>query len=347
MTENIVGPMNQNIERLKPVMVVAAGIGAALAVMAMPHFYLENIVGLAGLPEYIPAASPPLGNTARALVAIMACLVTASAVYYLLNRKGEADMTLALPENIERSDSMELEPRKDRKSLFGLPRFEFRALTRLLKKPKNDSARIMDLADLPHLRILSREDEEAETGNYSEYSAFIQKPARAPLFPESEELPVEPSVSAKPVFEEAPTAMEMPDEEPVTETPLVEELPVEPAQIETKVFEKTVVAEAVEETKPDDLANLTIAQLATRLESGLNRLKQLETVLAADAPEAPAFSQAPFPQPQVSEPLAAPINKAPIHQDAASRENIESSRQADMDAALKAALGALDKMTAR
>ena len=342
MTENIVGPMNQNIERLKPVMVVAAGIGAALAVMAMPHFYLENIVGLAGLPEYIPAASPPLGNTARALIAIMACLVTASAVYYLLNRKGEADMTLALPENIERSDSMELEPRKDRKSLFGLPRFEFRALTRLLKKPKNDSARIMDLADLPHLRILSREDEEAERGNYSEYSAFIQKPARAPLFPESEELPVEPSVSAKPVFEEAPTAMEMPDEEPVTETPPVEELLVEATQIETKVFEKTVVAEAVEETKPDDLANLTISQLATRLESGLNRLKQLETVLAADAPEAPAFSQ-----PQVSEPLAAPINKAPIHQDAAPRENIESSRQADMDAALKAALGALDKMTAR
>ncbi|HEY9090425.1 MAG TPA: hypothetical protein VIN76_01990 [Parasphingorhabdus sp.] len=332
MTENIVGPMNQNIARLKqPALVLTAGIGAALAIMGLPHVYLENIVGAAGLPDLIPAASPPLGNTARGLVAAMACLVAASAVYYFLNRKGESQMTLALPENIEHADPMEQGQRKERKIRFGLPRFDARSLTRFLKKPKSDRARIMDLADLPQLRILSREDGEEYTGNYSEYSAFSETPVRAPIFAESEELPVDNLTSDDPVFEESVSAMEIPVEETVAETPPVEELPVE----------------AVEETQADDLANLTIAQLAERLEAGLNRLKQLETVLVGDAPEAPTFAQPDYPQPQVSEPVATPINQARVHQDAGQRENMESSRQADMDAALKAALGTLEKMTAR
>ena len=65
--------IEQDFARFKqPVMAVAGGIAVALVVATLPHVYLENIVGATGLSEIVPAAAPPLGNTARSLIAVVA-----------------------------------------------------------------------------------------------------------------------------------------------------------------------------------------------------------------------------------------------------------------------------------
>ena len=70
MVENDVDPTEQDMARFKqPAIAVAGGIAAALVIATLPHVYLENIIGATGLSEIIPAAAPPLGNTAPGLIA--------------------------------------------------------------------------------------------------------------------------------------------------------------------------------------------------------------------------------------------------------------------------------------
>lgn len=346
--------MEQDSGRFKqPVMmaamVAAAGLGAALVIITLPLVYLENVIGATGLSEFVPAAAPPLGNTARGLIAGLACLVSASAVYYLLNRKGSSEMGVALREKINAANSDQPDNQSltiARKRRFGLPKFDPRSLTRFLKKPKNNNARVMDLADLPQLRKIG---DDADT------------PARIPLFAETEEVPADPLTGDSQPLEDAAPAMEMPvnpylteeilDEEMAVEEMAAEEMPAEMLAADDVQAEEMLAEEALAEETPihespaDDLADLTIAQLADRLEAGLKRLKQLETANIAPRSEPSAPTEEP--------PIAAPAGEAPtmaqplFDQDDAPQGNMAAARHADMDAALKAALGTLEKMSAQ
>jgi hypothetical protein len=95
------------------------------------------------------------------------------------------------------------------------------------------------------------------------------------------------------------------------------------------------------------MSNLSIAQLAERLESGLTRLKNLEA-----AKQAPVATQPIAPPAPVAEEVAiasdqeAPLEVPPLKTVEKTEEDALVARQADMDAALKAALGTLEKMTA-
>lgn len=65
--------------------VIAAMFAAVVAalVIAMPHWLFEYYVQRVGLPALIPAATPPLGDTAR-MMAAAAALVLSFAVFWVL-----------------------------------------------------------------------------------------------------------------------------------------------------------------------------------------------------------------------------------------------------------------------
>lgn len=333
----------QNMNRFRdPAMAAAAGIGAALIIATLPHVYLENIIGAAGLSEIIPAAAPPLGNTARGLIAVMAGLVSASAIYFFLNRKGSSDMGVALREQINAASPIEMDPEEEanaKKGRFSLPKFDAKSLTKFLKKPKKDKARVMDLSDLPQLRKVDSETDAPERPSIfsvpeeaSPISEAIQTFA-----PDAPVEAVEPkSADASPApMQVAADVMQPVTAEPAVEPPLV----------------ASVVAPApISEVPAEDLSDLNIAQLADRLESGLQRLKQLEAASATAAGmsfETP-LDAAPTQPFEAEAPAVIAVGEAPpLKEVEKSPEDIAAVRQADMDAALKAALGTLEKMTAQ
>ncbi|VAW05563.1 hypothetical protein MNBD_ALPHA04-1841 [hydrothermal vent metagenome] len=348
----------QNIEGIKqPAMAIAGGVGAALVVATLPHVYLENIVGATGLSEIIAAAAPPLGNTARGLIAVMAGLVAASAIYFFINRnsnsvKGDADMGLALPKFSVSDDSVE----DAGKAKFSMPKFSLKKLLQKPKSRKNDD-QVKDLADLPKLR---------------EADSHPDAPARRPIFAEAD-LGAPLAEQIKPFEqqeEQQPVAAPETPVAQVTPAPFLSEksLPVPPAEeqpldfsgrvsapeIKLPVDESQLVASQSAAEPKEDMSSLSIAQLADRLESGLECLKQLEIDSRIGG-----VQTNPATPPSVSEPLTTEggINvtstEEPVHMPpplksvGPTEEQVQETRQADMDAALKAALGTLEKMTAQ
>ncbi len=360
----------QNIERFKqPAMAIAGGIGAALVVATLPHVYLENIIGATGLSEIVPAAAPPLGNTARGLIAVMSGLVTASAIYFFINRtsnssKEDSDMGLALPKFSVSDESVE----DAGKAKFSMPKF---SLKKLLQKPRSSKkdGKVTDLADLPKLR---------------EADSHPDAPARRPIFADADlgtplvdqikpfekaeetpdaalqESPAEPKAASAPFTADKSLSVPSPTEQPldlsgrvsVPESETAVSAPMSASICDAVSAPLSDPQEMPDETK-EDMSSLSIAQLADRLETGLQRLKQLEihSRAALDHPS-PAVQQ-------VAETAAVPggINVTsaeehvhtppPLKSVQPSEEDVQAARQADMDAALKAALGTLEKMTAQ
>jgi len=425
-----VDQLEQDLSRFKlPAMAAVAGVAAALVVATLPAVYLEKVIGLTGIAEIISAAAPPLGNTAKSLIALAAGIFSASLVYVFLNRKGGSDMSLAIRKNL----TPEPEPIEEEKPKFAMPKF---SLKKMLQKPKKKvkSDQVTELADLPKLR---------------EADSHPDAPARRPIFAESDlGSPLQEKI--KPFEEQVPDVLaeraaefvqEVPEEQVVAEvkpapfvaekslqmqeqeleaasldianaaTPATQqnsapfaapggpqptlqpEVPsiqipvessptaVEPAhgnapfappagepQIEAPVSvqpETATPMAPVPTTEPssvaepaspvtiepkEDLSGLSIAQLADRLESGLARLRILQSAPQTETPAVAVPTE-----PKVSQPTAGsisvtsseePMQVPPLKTVAPTEEDAQAARQADMDAALKAALGTLEKMTA-
>lgn len=331
----------QNYMRFKdPALALAGGIGAALVIATLPHVYLENIVGFTGLSEIVPAAAPPLGNTARGLIAVAAGLVSASTIYFIINRKGTSDMGVALREQINAAQPVELEEDLDQgKRRFSMPKLALntKSLTRFLKKPKKknaDDRKVMDLADLPMLRDGDRHPD---------------APARRPIFAESD-LGTPLASEIKTFEQEAAVAEQAVKVEPIAAPVAAEPVPnvQEAAPLELNQPAENGSApliEADEQSAPqEDLSGLSLSQLADRLEFGLRRLKQLE--LASEA-VASVTAEREEPVAPVAEPEPVEATQPPLKPVETTVEDIRSNQQADMDAALKAALGTLERMTAQ
>lgn len=353
--------LDQDLTRFKnPAMAAVGGIAAALVIATLPPVYLENIIGLTGISEFISAAAPPLGNTAKALISITAGLVTTSALVIYLNRKGGSDMGLAIRANLTPGEASTGE---DDKSRFNLPKF---SLKKLLQKParkgdgEGQKAKVMDLSDLPKLR---------------EADSHPDAPARKPIFAESDlgtPLAAQIKPFAEPAKEESKAAtpevtpasfvadksLQMPVEEEAFDLShnifaKTEEQPVQPVVQESApvVQESAPVVDPVAIAPKEDMSGLSIAQLAERLETGLEKLKQLEfahrtgvvpvqTAVSAHTGEQIAGSIN-------AETAEAPLNVPPLKPVEQTGEDMQTARQADMDAALKAALSTLEKMTAQ
>ncbi|WP_339692914.1 hypothetical protein [uncultured Parasphingorhabdus sp.] len=334
----------QDMDRFKqPVMAVAGGIAAALVIATLPHVYLENIIGATGLSEIIPAAAPPLGNTARGLIAVMTGMVSTSAIYLFLNHKpkflgGGSDMSLAIRNNLT-TDA--IDDGRGGKSRFTVPKLNLSAksLTKFLKKPKKVAGQVTDLRDLPDIKPADRHPD---------------APARHPIFASSDlGVPLTEKIKK---FDEAAVDQDL--AEPVEESapsissgaPIVAEKMMDPpSENETSVDLPEDVAPQEKSSAPrEDLTTLSLAQLADRLEAGLRRLEALETRDQV-APPPPIAEPAPTVDktvalaevPEARAPLAMPPLRSVDSDEPVAQDN----RQADMDAALKAALGTLEKMT--
>jgi hypothetical protein len=301
---------------------------------------------MTGLSEIIPAAAPPLGNTARSLIAVAAGMISASALYLFLNHKpkfheGDSDMSLATRRDLMK-ESMDI--RQEGKSRFAGSSFSAKSLTRFLRKPKKSRGQVTELKDLQDTRQADRHPD---------------APARQPIFASSDlGLPltekiqrgdqlVDEPVTAEPEEGAAqPTATPQP---PATEEEQQSQFEERPSQYRAETVpqpEKAVTSRA-------DLSALSLAELADRLEAGLARLEKLQrrepaampTESAATVPDAENVVSSPeaaeAPAPVTIPPLRSVEPVEPAETDSGDR------RQADMDAALKAALGTLERMTVR
>jgi hypothetical protein len=354
-------------------MALVGGIAAALVVATLPHVYLESIIGATGLSEIVSAAAPPLGNTARGLIAVVAGLVSASAIYIFLNRKsnsqmGGSDMSLAIRRNLTPEPEVE---KVESKSSFTLPKISLstKSLTKFLKKPKKVSGEVTDLADLPNLR---------------QADSHPDAPARAPIFAAADlgsplaeqikpfEAPLQPIVEPEPSAAPAPQAAAP----VVAHTPneaerdmRVEVKPEEALDLSKNIFADRAPAVApvsqpvakapqaplapskqVPSASAEDMADLSIAQLATRLETGLARLKELEINHrnhSQAARQFPETADKPLPTAEDVPVIVPPLRSVESPETTAVTDvDAQAARQADMDAALKAALGTLERMTA-
>lgn len=79
-------PRPAMVLELVPAVMLAAAIGFIAAVA--PVDLVERVVSLSRLPAVVPAASPPLGATARAITVIGASGVTLVAAWLLLHMAG-------------------------------------------------------------------------------------------------------------------------------------------------------------------------------------------------------------------------------------------------------------------
>lgn len=367
--------LDQDLTRFKnPAMALVGGIAAALVVATLPSVYLEKIIGMTGIAEIVSAAAPPLGNTAKSLLAIFAGLVSTSIIFYFLHRKGDADMGLAIRKlaNWE-EEKAEWEERKakPKKSKF--------SLKKLLQKPKKKKGEVKDLSDLPNLREkdshpdaparqpifaekdlgaplesrikpFDQQDAVAETEDSAQESSkpdvvpapFIMDKSLQPPEPQNHEqeapLDLSGQVSVPAGLEAAQPAAAASESD---KAPLVEP---EPAAFVAPPV--NMVVETVSEPK-EDLSALSIGQLTARLEAGLDRLQQLHQ--SAPQPLVAAPSPAKVSAPGGINVSSEPAPSAPpvLKSVEPTQEEIDAKRHADMDAALKAALGTLEKMTAQ
>lgn len=337
--------IEQDFARFKqPIMAVAGGIAAALVVATLPHVYLEDIVGATGLSEIVPAAAPPLGNTARGLIAVAAGMISASALYLFLNYKtkshgGGSDMGLAIRKNLNEAS---IDDEREGKTGITVPKLNLsvKSLTKFLKKPKKSPGQVTELKDLPNIRAVDRHPD---------------APARQPIFASSDlGLPLaekinrfdeslfesQPAPAAEPVAQyAAPVEPRVPEAEP--QSPLQQKVAEDPvANIEPQ---NEVV------TQQADLSGLSLVELANRLEAGLARLESLQKRERVS----PAPASTSVPDPASTNPLPdkpstpAPVAIPPLRSVDTAKSDSPQNRQADMDAALKAALGTLEKMTVR
>lgn len=337
-------PIEQDMARFKqPAMAVAGGIAAALVIATLPHVYLENIIGATGLSEIIPAAAPPLGNTARGLIAVVAGMISTSALYLFLNHKpkflgGGSDMSLAIRGNLTPES---IDDEQEGKVRFSVPKLNFSAksLTRFLKKPKKSAGQVTELKDLPDVRPADRHPD---------------APARHPIFASSDlGAPLAEKIKQ---FDQSEIEQDQvePEEQStprvVTPAPFVADKMLQPApEAETIPDQPDNVPQPADMSVPrDDLTALSLSQLADRLEAGLRRLEALESRGQVAPPQAgpisPPNAEDTIPLAPVSE-EAAPVSIPPLRSVDSADIDIQDNRQADMDAALKAALGTLERMT--
>ncbi|MEH6789995.1 hypothetical protein [Parasphingorhabdus sp.] len=329
--------IEQDLARFRrPVMAAAGGIAAALVVATLPHVYLEDIVGATGLSEIVPAAAPPLGNTARGLITVVAGLISASAIYLFLSHKtksheGGSAMGLAMRKNMitDTADS----DRED-KSRFAVPKLNFSAksLTRFLKKPKKSPGQVTDLKDLPDIRSADRHPD---------------APARQPIFASSDlGAPLAEKIQRfdQPLFDhDGPVVVAPAEQQATVQEARSSDAPSRWDEAPAAVGNDEKAQADKAETRKDDLSALTLAQLADRLEAGLSRLDALQMAESDDSHRA---QPAPSPVSAVSA-SPEPVSIPPLRSVGPVADEGADNRQADMDAALKAALGTLERMTAQ
>ncbi|MGK2910005.1 MAG: hypothetical protein ACSLE1_09460 [Sphingobium sp.] len=327
--------------RKRRLMALFAGSAAALAMLSVPIPLIELVVSSIGLSEAIPAAAPPLGFTARAVMAGFAGLL------------GTGVSLSLIPRSITgHQDKKEAGPPVNGESIMGFALSKLTSLARGRGRTKSD----IDAADA--VPVLRRAD------------AHPDAPARRPIFASQDfdteiftrpaaSLVQEPGggISDKDVidfsgvevssalddlvesFEFAPLAaveaegLTMPHSpEPADDHALlVEAITALPEEADDAVQGNSEVAASLE--------TLSVAELVDRFERGIQRRRMLAQAAAAARKIDEVLVETGKP-PVTEARVLADIPPAP-------RVDVREGVDAEVDEALRTALGTLHKMTSR
>lgn len=231
------------------------------------------------------------------------------------------------------------------KSRFTAPKLNLsmKSLTKFLKKPKKTAGQVTELKDLPDIKPSDRHPD---------------APARQPIFASSDlGAPLAETIRR---FDEPEVEHDL--AEPVDETAQLDKAPAafeadkllhSPAEEEkAPVRPEAIARQEIGDTPSEDLTGLSLAQLADRLEAGIRRLEALEALEVSGEREKmePPASVQPLPTAEntdsateAPEPVA-PTVTPPLRSVDSVEIDAQNERQADMDLALKAALGTLERM---
>jgi len=252
-----------------------AGLSAGFVAFAMPESLLSSLVAATRLPEFVPAAQPPLGDTARFATVGAAALLSFAAVWALMTVLGR----------VPAGRRPQAEPEAEAEA----PR-----LRRADAHP-----------DAPARRPLLARD----LGEPLDLEDFPEAPAEeAPAFAESEHRPlpaflVPQAPDAEPVAEAEP---ELDEPEPQWDEPEAQWTPSEPewagSEPEAEALPISELAAQLPESEEDP--DQSLSQLVNRIEFGLTRKRQALPA-AADLPPA---EEAPVEQEKVGHRLRSAIN---------------------------------------
>lgn len=292
---------------------VGGGLAAAVGSSFIPMNAIEGFVSAYGIAELLPAAAPPLGNTARLALSTGIGTLTAGALLALLPR-GETDiMGFETAVKSDPAQSGSSEDAAASASRSGTSRLA--GWLRTLRFGKSEAAEdeVSDFADLKRLRIrnadqhpdapvrapiMASSDLDAEVASEPDMAlpaAASAQPAESD--PEAKPLDLDASMAfAPPAFAEpapaepapapsfrfAPALAEPDEAEDVQDA--WEAVAPEPVQAEDQQAEMPVedVHQHAAEPMTADYDKLGIAELLDRLERGLARRRN--TAMASAAP---------------------------------------------------------------
>jgi hypothetical protein len=250
-----------------------AALSAGFVAFAMPESLFSSLVETSRLPEFVPAAEPPLGDTARLAAVGMAFLLTFAAVWGLMAALGR------LPARREPEAEPEAQaPRLRRADAHPDAPARRPLLARDLGEP-------LDLEDFP----------EAPAREEPALADMEHRPLPAFLVPQTQE--AEPMAEAEPDPAEAEAQWGEPE---ALWTPAkVEFANPEPAADPLPISELAAQLPEAEEESDQSLS-----QLVNRIEFGLSRKRQ---ALPAAA-DLPPVEEAPAEQEKVGHRLRSAIN---------------------------------------
>ena len=319
---------------------------AAIAMMFVPVGLLESIAGATGISEMVPATAPPLGDTARAIMAFLAGALTLVAVLAVMLRteKGAANVSTAQVAQDFAEPADRMAALKVGLSSISLPKFA------MSKMPwKKSDGDIFDLADLPKLRTLD---------------AHPDAPARRPLSAASDLIEPIPVAAPAPVSSTGEIrfwgdAMPEPAAKPVTQAAACEDV-ADIAPIAVEIVAQTKagdVAITAAPAAPRQEPQPTLAEMVAQLEAAVVQRKVQLAELEVVAADLAASNMQPAVAVEVESIVAAPDVETEILPPEAPRaarpplEAVPSSPRGpaddDMDAALHAALQTLQRMNAQ
>lgn len=289
--------------RYPTAMAIGGGLAAAVGSSFIPMNAIEGFVSAYGIAELLPAAAPPLGNTARLALSAGIGTLTAGALLALLPR-GEIDTmayeTAAKNDSSAIASGREISDEDGARAATGFAGTKLAGWLRTLRFGKHEPAEgeITDFAELDRLRIRDVDQHpDAPVRAPIRASSDLGAPLDAPLATATvqafndaatritESAPL--SLDASMAFAAPETGgPEYHEPEPRTPAPSLrfgpqhEDQGIEPAYVDGTSEPFTYRAEPVvpppfhDAADPRDLAQLGIPALLDRLESGLARRRE-------------------------------------------------------------------------
>jgi hypothetical protein len=266
-----------------------AAVSAGFVAFAMPESLFSGLVEASRLPDFVPAAQPPLGETARFAAVGAASLLTFPAVWALMALLGRAPAA-------RRSES---EPQAEAPKLRRADAHPDAPARRPLLA--RDLGEPLELEDFP----------EAATNREPAFTEAQPRPLPAFLVPQAPES--EPVAEAPPELRAADTQWEEPEAQAASPEPEWAETEPEPEpepepQIEWKPetqAEPLPISElAAQLPEAEEESDQSLSQLVNRIEFGLSRKRQ---ALPAAA-ELPSVEESQLEQEKVGHRLRSAIN---------------------------------------